>query len=75
MNTPTLADEFLIADLPDNVKEAIARVYGLRGEFTREDLEAAYEAGFEEGTESVEAELHSYGSPDFKGYMKYAHGR
>ena len=34
--------------------------------------EAAYEAGFEEGTESLDVEGYSHGSPDFKGYMAAA---
>lgn len=57
MPDASLADELLLANLPDEVKKAIARVYGAPSEsgavFTVEELAEAYDAGWEEAVDEM----------------------
>ena len=55
----SVADELLIESLPDEVRQAIVRVYGTppvtpAGGYTKEDMREAFEAGFEWAAEQFE---------------------
>jgi hypothetical protein len=69
----SVADELLVAGLPDEVRAAIARVYGPvpegAGTYTEDDLRDAYEAGFEDCAEQFERPYFS--DYDFKSWLKH----
>lgn len=75
----SVADELLIQSLPDEVRQAIVRVYGPAvatspGTYTKEDLREAFEAGFEEAAEQFERPYRAkrpwLGSSDFDYWLK-----
>lgn len=67
MAKPTVADELLIESLPEEVQAVIKRVYG--SSITVEDLESAYEAGFEDAAEHADRPY--YERHNFTSWRKY----
>jgi hypothetical protein len=71
----TVADELLVQSLPQEIQDAITRIYGEPSEgaklYTEEDLEEAYREGFNDAVEQIEPHYPAYSSHDFKAWMKY----
>jgi hypothetical protein len=69
----SVADVLLVASLPEEVRAAVARVYGPvpagAGTYTEEDMQDAYEAGFEDCADQMERPYFS--DYDFKSWLKH----
>jgi hypothetical protein len=67
-NQPTVADEMAFAELPEDVKAMVKRLYG-SFDIGAGTLEAAYKAGFNDGAESCEVERPYYSRSYFENFV------